>query len=201
MRSSAASAKSSWLLSTAVSALRIQSLPESSFSRHFFSSMCWSAVETPTCVLTWRYWFSMSRITCLIIFSGSCARSTMSLIFARIKVLTRSKSPMVNLLSKPIDANHSNFKDGRVRLATSQTESRQEVHAENYSCKLRKAGQTNQVQRHGPAKRTDRARPKVAEYKTGHQHDEKPKEENFFFRTHGHPPRPFSVLARPATTS
>src|SRR5260370_36693248 len=92
------------------------------------------------------------------------------------------------------------FKDGRARLATSQTESRQEVHAENYSCKLRKAGQTNQVQRHGPAKRTDRAPPKVAEYKTGHHHHEKPKEENFFFRTHGHPPRPFSVLGRPART-
>src|SRR2546430_13463020 len=33
------------LLSTAVSALRIQSFPESSFSRHFFSSICWSAME------------------------------------------------------------------------------------------------------------------------------------------------------------
>src|SRR5260370_5339742 len=91
------------------------------------------------------------------------------------------------------------FKDGRARLATSQTESRKEVHAENYCCELRKAGQTNQVQRHDPAKRTDRADPKVAEYKTGHHH-EKPKEENFFFHAHGHPPRPFSVLGRSAWT-
>jgi hypothetical protein len=35
----------------------------------------------------------------LIIFSGSSARSTMSFRLARIKVLTRSKSPMVLLLS------------------------------------------------------------------------------------------------------
>src|SRR5208282_3829996 len=41
----------------------------------------------------------MSRMTCLIIFSGSSARSIISLRLARIKVLTRSKSPMVMLLS------------------------------------------------------------------------------------------------------
>src|SRR5207245_1436340 len=38
-------------------------------------------------------------ITCLIIFSGSSARSIMSLRFARMRVPTRSKSPMVILLS------------------------------------------------------------------------------------------------------
>src|SRR5215467_8766074 len=57
-------------------------------------------METATCVLTCKYWFSMSRITCLIIFSGSSARSIMSLRFARIKVPTRSKSPMVFLLPR-----------------------------------------------------------------------------------------------------
>src|ERR1700732_1671195 len=36
----------------------------------------------------------MSIITCLIIFSGSSARSIMSFRFARINVLTLSKSPM-----------------------------------------------------------------------------------------------------------
>src|SRR5215472_3970491 len=38
----------------------------------------------------------MSRITCLIIFSGSSARSIISFRLARIRVLTRSKSPMVS---------------------------------------------------------------------------------------------------------
>src|SRR5271169_5447305 len=41
----------------------------------------------------------MSIITCLIIFSGSSARSIMSFRLARIKVPTRSKSPMTFLLS------------------------------------------------------------------------------------------------------
>src|SRR5258708_33649567 len=61
--------------------------------------MCWSGMETATCVFTCRYWFSISRITCLIMLSGSSARSIMSLRFARIKVLTRSRSPMMILLS------------------------------------------------------------------------------------------------------
>src|SRR5216683_1702467 len=192
-RSSAARAKSSWLLSTAISALCIQSFPESSFSRHFFSSMCWSAMETATCVLTWRYWFSMSRITCLIIFSGSSARSTMSLIFARISVPTRSKSPMIDLLSrtkrcKPLLP----FKDNRMRLPAPQTKSGPEVHAANSRRKLRKARQRNEVQRDGPAQCIDRACPKVMEYKTECHHHEKPNEENFFFHAHGHPPRPLA---------
>src|SRR5580698_5447043 len=41
----------------------------------------------------------MSIITCLIIFSGSSARSIMSFRLARINVLTLSKSPMTFLLS------------------------------------------------------------------------------------------------------
>src|SRR2546423_4317481 len=41
----------------------------------------------------------MSRITCLIICSGSSARSIASFRFARIKVPTRSKSPMIVLPS------------------------------------------------------------------------------------------------------
>src|SRR5215813_10022555 len=51
-------------------------------------------METATCVLTCKYWFSISRITCLIIFSGSSARSIMSLRLARISVPTLSKSPI-----------------------------------------------------------------------------------------------------------
>src|SRR5882757_8944654 len=57
-------------------------------------------MDTATCVFTCKYWFSISRITCLIIFSGSSARSIMSFRFARIKVPTRSKSPMIFLLYK-----------------------------------------------------------------------------------------------------
>ncbi len=51
-----------------------------------------------TCVLTCRSWFCMSRITCLIIFSGSSALSMRSLRFARTKVATRSSSAMVDSL-------------------------------------------------------------------------------------------------------
>src|SRR6267378_2081246 len=57
-------------------------------------------MDTATCVFTCKYWFSISKITCLIIFSGSSARSIMSFKFARIKVPTRSKSPMIFLLHK-----------------------------------------------------------------------------------------------------
>src|SRR5258708_26276320 len=84
--------------------------------------------------------------------------------------------------------------------ASRLTWSKQEVHAENHCYKFRKAGQTNQVQRHGPSEHKKRTRPKVTEYKTRHQHCEKPNEEKLFFHTHGHPPRPFSVLCKPAST-
>src|SRR5579864_43332 len=43
-----------------------------------------------TCVFTCNNWFSISRITCLISFSGFSALSTRSFRFARIKVATRS---------------------------------------------------------------------------------------------------------------
>src|ERR1700683_820489 len=47
-----------------------------------------------TWVLTCRSWFCMSRMTCLIIFSGSSALSIRSFRFARTKVATRSISAM-----------------------------------------------------------------------------------------------------------
>src|SRR5258708_25102925 len=81
--------------------------------------------------------------------------------------------------------------------ASRLTGSKQEVQPENHYRKLRKAGQTNQVQRHGPSEHKKRTRPKVAEYKTGHDHHEKPKEEKLFFHTHGHPPRPLASSAGP----
>src|ERR1700721_3934995 len=52
-------------------------------------------MEMATCVLTCSSWFSMSRMTCLIIFSGSSALSIRSLRFARMSVETRSKSAML----------------------------------------------------------------------------------------------------------
>src|SRR5260370_14994455 len=85
--------------------------------------------------------------------------------------------------------------------ASRLTWSKQEVHAENHYRKLRKAGQTNQVQRHSPSEHKKRTRPKVAQYKTRHHHCEKPNEEKLFFHTHGHPPRPFSVLGGAPRTS
>src|ERR1700730_6559832 len=57
----------------------------------------------------------MSRMTCLIIFSGSSARSIMSLRLARIKVLTRSKSPIVVLPSL-----HENSAKLKQRTATGE---------------------------------------------------------------------------------
>src|SRR5713101_10161406 len=45
-----------------------------------------------TCVLTCRSWLCMSRMTCLIIFSGSSALSIRSLRLARTKVETRSSN-------------------------------------------------------------------------------------------------------------
>src|SRR3954469_22285030 len=54
-----------------------------------------------TCVFTWRSWFCMSRMTCLIIFSGSSDLSIMSLRLARISVETLSSNAMTKLLGKP----------------------------------------------------------------------------------------------------
>jgi len=79
----------------------------------------------------------------------------------------------------------------------SQTESGQKVNAANDYRKLRQARQRNEVQRDGPAKRIDRAQPKVAEYKTESHHDEKPNEEKLFIYAHGHPPRPLASPAGP----
>src|SRR5208282_5521224 len=56
------------------------------------SSRCWSAMAMATCVLTCKSWLFMSRMTCLIIFSGSSALSIKSLRLARTKVETRSSN-------------------------------------------------------------------------------------------------------------
>src|SRR5579862_4288078 len=82
----------------------------------------------------------MSIMTCLIIFSGSSARSIMSFRLARIKVPTRSKSPIVILLS-----NHSkSFRsagDGASVLAHKPSNEMQK------SWRVEQAGR-NQVIRH-----------------------------------------------------
>src|SRR5258705_952142 len=51
-----------------------------------------------TCVLTCRSWFCMSRMTCLIIFSGSSALSIRSLRLARTRVETRSSNAIKHLV-------------------------------------------------------------------------------------------------------
>src|SRR5882672_9664630 len=88
----AARAKSSCFLPTAISALRFQSEILSSFSFCFFSSRCWSAIAIATCVFTWSNWFSMSRMTCLIMISGCSALSINSFKFARTNVETLSSN-------------------------------------------------------------------------------------------------------------
>src|SRR2546421_4841344 len=154
-------------------------------------------METATCVLTWRYWFSMSRITCLIIFSGSSARSTMSLMFARIKVLTRSKSPMMNLLSRTKRCQPLKLFRENHAPPDPKAKSEEEARAPNCCCQFRHTRQENQVQRDGPAKRINRASPKVVEHKTNCHHHEKPNEEKFFFAAHGHPPNHSAPPAGP----
>src|SRR5918996_5844371 len=89
-RSRAGRARSSCFLSTANSALRIHSASLSEFSFCFFSNTCWSAIAMATWVFTCMSWFCISRITCLIIFSGSSALSIRSFRLARISVDTLS---------------------------------------------------------------------------------------------------------------
>src|SRR5882762_9768993 len=55
-----------------------------------------------TCVLTCRSWFCMSRMTCLIIFSGSSALSIRSLRLARTRVETRSSNAIRDSLKSVV---------------------------------------------------------------------------------------------------
>src|SRR5260370_24108442 len=91
--------------------------------------------------------------------------------------------------------NHSNFQRQSRVPASRATWVKARSATRKSLPKLRKAGQTNQVQRHGPSEHKKRTRPKVAEYKTGHDHHEKPKEEKLFFHTPGHPPSPLASSA------
>jgi hypothetical protein len=79
---------------------------------------------------------------------------------------------MMNLLSQINDANHSKpFHDSQARLTALQAESEQQVYAVHSRRELREAQQGNKRQRDSPAKRVDRARPKVVEHKTEcHRH-------------------------------
>src|SRR5882724_2637261 len=142
-------------------------------------------------------------MTCLIIFSGSSARSTMSFRFARIKVLTRSKSPMMNLLPTPIDANHSNpqtkaalarrYLVGPPSEAGRSSDSRQKIHAANPRRKLHQPGQRNKTERYSLLKRPDRPAQIVVKQESDRHHHENPNDEKFFFPGHCHPPRAFSA--------
>src|SRR5712664_707779 len=140
----------------------------------------------------------MSRITCLIIFSGSSARSTISFRFARIKVLTRSRSPMMNLLSKtkyckPLERSKENR-----RLMGRSSDSRQKIDAPNHRCELHQPWHRKDAERDDSLKRVDRPAQKVVKQKTGPHHRENPNHEKFFIHGHCHPPGPFGVLGRSA---
>src|SRR5271157_1399773 len=56
-----------------------------------------------TCVLTCKSWLCMSRMTCLIIFSGSSALSIRSLRLARTKVETRSSNAIWDSFALVVD--------------------------------------------------------------------------------------------------
>src|SRR5579872_6189308 len=76
-----------------------------------------------TCVLTCRNWFCMSRMTCLIIFSGCSALSIRSLRFARTKVETRSSNAMmVHSFFQPLASSYVAFVLFRDLDADSETD-------------------------------------------------------------------------------
>src|SRR5690349_5199989 len=82
-------------------------------------------------------------------------------------------------------------------FACPPTKSRQETHAKKFHGEPSKTGQRNQIDCDGFAKRVNRARPEVVEHQTDRHHRENPNEEQLFFRTHGHPPRPLASSAGP----
>src|SRR5260370_17793377 len=139
----------------------------------------------------------MSRITCLIIFSGSSARSTMSLMFARIKVPTRSKSPMMSLLSKPNDANHSNLSKPiesacRPRMLNQGRKCRPQIPATNFASPSKET----MFSAAALPREIDRACPKLVEYKTERHRHYDPNEEKIFFHIHAHPPQHIGLPVR-----
>src|SRR6266850_2489083 len=143
----------------------------------------------------------MSRITCLIIFPGSSARSTMSFRFARIKVLTRSKSPMMHLLSKskyckPLKT----LKKNRRLPVAFKISLGQQVQAPNSRRKLHQPWQRKEAERDCLLKRPDRPAQKLVKQKPNRHHYENPSNERSFFPVHCHPPRPFGVLGMAART-
>src|SRR5262244_86430 len=93
-----------------------------------------------TCVFTCKSWFSMSRMTCLIIFSGCSALSIKSFRLARISVETRS-SNAINPPSQPF-VSRSLFlvRDTRPRLVPVKVQ--HELHCEQ------REGCKQQDQRH-----------------------------------------------------
>src|ERR1700730_1420778 len=147
-------------------------------------------METATWVLTCKYWFSMSRITCLIILSGSSAWSIMSFRFARIRVLTRSRSPMMILLSdcdKPFTSRATTQNRGspeKKRLQTKQepresTEGREPERKTIFQCHLRVSG-------------------KLRDQKLHYHHREYPQDQKDFSHGHGlFPQRQKKALGRP----
>src|SRR5882724_3937032 len=140
----------------------------------------------------------MSRITCLIIFSGSSARSTMSFRFARIKVLTRSKSPMMHLLSKskyckPLKT----LKKNRRLPVAFKISLGQQVQAPNPHRKFHQPRQRNQAERNHLLKRVDRPAQEVVKQESDRHHHENPSNEKFFFPGHCHPPKPSGVPVGP----
>src|SRR6266850_5844638 len=132
----------------------------------------------------------MSRITCLIIFSGSSARSTMSFRFARINVLTRSKSPMMNLLSKtkccePLKT----WKKTAAYPLPSKISLGQQVQAPNSRRKVHQPRQRKDAERDSLLKRADRPAQKLVKEETDRHDHENPNNEKFFFPVHCHPPK------------
>src|ERR1700730_10371709 len=137
-------------------------------------------------------------MTCLIIFSGSSARSTMSFRFARINVLTRSKSPMMHLLSNNKTANFSRHqKNAAAYPLPSKTRLRQQVQAANPRRKLHQPRQRNQAERDCLLKCPYLTTQKVVKQESDRHHHENPNNEKSFFHVHGHPPGPSGAPVDP----
>src|SRR6266478_3736289 len=162
-------------------------------------------METATWVLTCRYWFSISRMTCLIIFSGSSARSIRSFRFARINVPTRSKSAMRILLSEKLKpAARSGNKTEKPAAPAVRRGRWQNRELQKRGDGMRHRRNRTEAQRGEAVNRQDHEAKKVAQEKRNGHREKDPQDHEFFLDRHVQPPKCYSAsrwaLACPTRT-
>src|ERR1700722_2156797 len=136
----------------------------------------------------------MSIITCLIIFSGSSARSIMSFRLARIKVLTLSKSPMTFLLSNGrkllLPKRNKNFKATTRRHKTLLGAGLMQMPSQQ----MQEGGNISKAERRHLLRQVDRSSQEMPGGESNHHGAEDPEQQEFVFPRHGHPP---TAIKRP----